>query len=76
MGSRGVDEGFTEKAYLCREPLKNPFIMLIVTHIAAALAFYLVLRNNPKVEKIVDKAFTYVENRLKALFSKISGNDQ
>ena len=50
--------------------------MLIVTHIAAALAFYLVLRNNPKVEKIVDKAFTYVENRLKALFSKISGNDQ
>ena len=78
----GHDEGFTKIPYLCIEPSKTLIIMLILTHIAAAIGFYLILENNPKIKKYVDAVFTLVEvaagilvSKIKALFKKKPKND-
>lgn len=72
----GADGPFTRFGYLCSEPFKTSDMIKLLTHLGAAILFYAVLRNNPKIEKIVDKVFTYVENTLKGLISKITGNDK
>lgn len=62
-------------SYLWGEPSKTWNMIDILTHLGAAILFYAILRNNPKIEKIVDKAFTYVENILKNVLKKFRGND-
>lgn len=81
-GIFGYDACFTKIPYLCIEPSKTPIIMLILTHIAAAIGFYLVLENNPKIKKYIDTVLTLAEvaagllgSKIEALFKKRPKND-